>query len=175
MTHASETLSPALPTDIEQMALKLLQRAVDRNRTLATAESCTGGLLASLLTDVEGCAHCFERGFVTYTEQAMIDQLGLPSDLLASKGAVSSEVAEAMASGALAKSAADMAVAVTGFAGPGGPDEEAGLVYISVARRDGGTRTREHHFGDVGRGEVRIRCLRSALEMLLAGLADSRA
>jgi nicotinamide-nucleotide amidase len=130
-------------------------------------------LLASLLTDVEGCAHCFDRGFVTYTDQAKVDQLGVASDLLTSKGAVSSEVAEAMASGALARSAADLTVAITGFAGAGGPGEEAGLVYISVARRDSGMRTREHHFGDVGRGEVRIRCLRSALEMLLAGLADS--
>lgn len=166
MSRSSETLSPALPADVERLALDLLKAATSCDLKIATAESCTGGLLASLLTDVEGCGHCFERGFVTYTDESKAELLGVPSDVLARDGAVSRRAAEAMLRGALQHSRADIAVAITGYAGPGAPDEEPGLVYIGVGRRDGPTRITEHHFGDMGRGEVRLKCLREALEAL---------
>jgi nicotinamide-nucleotide amidase len=168
MASQTETLSPALPPDVERAALDVLRTAVDKDLKLATAESCTGGLLASLLTDVEGCGHCFERGFVTYTDDAKAEQLSVPRELIARHSAVSAEVADAMALGALANSRADLAVAITGYAGRGGPGEEPGLVYISTAARGGEPTTTEHHFGDIGRGEVRLACLRSALKLLLA-------
>lgn len=170
MATPTETLSPALPSDVEQLALKVLQTAVDAEQTLATAESCTGGLLASLLTDVDGCGHCFDRGFVVYTEDAKKELLGVPGSILDSVGAVSRETAEAMVSGALSKSHADVAVAITGYAGPAGPGDEAGLVYVAAARRGEQPCVGEHHFGDVGRGEVRLRCLRAALELVLEKL-----
>lgn len=162
----TETLNPTLPTDIERLVPKVLQAACDRELKLVTAESCTGGLLASLLTDVEGCAHAFERGFVTYTDAAKREQLGVSGDLLEREGAVSAPVAKAMAAGALAASRGDVALAVTGFAGRGAPDEEPGLVFFGVASRDGQAWVEEAHFGDVGRGEVRLACLRQALEIL---------
>ncbi|MFL6724633.1 MAG: CinA family protein [Sphingomicrobium sp.] len=174
MSETTETLSPALPSDIEQMALDVLRCAVATDQTLATAESCTGGLLASLLTDVEGCGHCFDRGFVTYTEDAKTDLLGVSPALLEKDGAVSFEAARAMVLGALARSGADVAVAITGYAGPGEPGSEAGLVYIAIARRGADPHITEHHFGDLGRGEVRLRCLRVALELLLGALRSSQ-
>lgn len=162
----TETLDPALPPDVDQLAHRVLRQACDRQLTIATAESCTGGLLASLLTDVDGCAHAFERGFVSYTEAAKQTMLGVGPALLASKGAVSAEAAEAMVRGALSQSEADVAAAVTGFAGRGAPGEEPGLVYVAVARRGGDVEVQEAHFGDVGRGAVRLGCLRMALQML---------
>ena len=131
-----------------------------------TAESCTGGLLASLFTDVSGCSHAFERGFVVYTEDAKHELLGVPRALLEGQGAVSEAVARAMAEGALAHSKGDLGVAVTGFAGSGGPDDEPGLVHFAVAVRNGPTLHRVERFGDVGRGEVRLRSVKVALEML---------
>src|SRR4051794_18947328 len=122
MDKLSETLSPALPTDIERLALKVLETAVAADQTLATAESCTGGLLASLLTDVEGCGRCFDRGFVTYTDDSKVELLAVSRVLLEREGAVSRAVAEAMVCGALSRSGADLAVAITGYAGPGGPN-----------------------------------------------------
>jgi nicotinamide-nucleotide amidase len=162
----TETLSPTLPADVERLVHEVLQAACDRDLKLVTAESCTGGLLASLLTDVDGCAHAFERGFVTYTDAAKREQLKVPPDLLKTQGAVSAAVAEAMAAGALAASQGDIALAVTGFAGRGAPHEEPGLVYFAVAARGGEAWVEEAHFGDVGRGAVRVACLRQALEIL---------
>ena len=106
---------------------------------IATAESCTGGLIAASLTAVAGSSDVFERGWVTYSNQAKSESLGVPSELIAEKGAVSLEVAEAMAKGALRRSQADVAVSVTGVAGPGGGSEEkpVGLVFIGLARKDG--------------------------------------
>ncbi len=106
---------------------------------IATAESCTGGLIAASLTAVAGSSDVFERGWVTYSNQAKSESLGVPADLIAQKGAVSLEVAEAMAKGALRLSQADVAVSVTGVAGPGGGSEEkpVGLVFIGLARKDG--------------------------------------
>jgi nicotinamide-nucleotide amidase len=170
MTQGSETLSPALPPDVEELALDVLNAAVEANWTLATAESCTGGLLASLLTDVEGCGHCFDRGFVTYTKEAKTELLGVPLDLLQREGAVSQATAQAMVCGALTRSHADFAVAITGYAGPGGADSIPGLVYIALARRGERAKIAEHHFGNGSRGDVRLRCLRAALELLHARL-----
>lgn len=167
----TETLSPVLPDDIEAMARRVLKRACDTERALATAESCTGGLLASLLTDVEGCSSAFERGFVTYSHDAKCELLGLARDMVEQCHAVSRDVAVAMAQGALNASHADVAVAVTGFAGRGAPEDEPGLVHFGCARRDGETIHREEHFGDIGRGPTRIAAIRVALELFEEALS----
>jgi nicotinamide-nucleotide amidase len=162
----SETLSPVLPDKVDDAARALLERACDRELSIATAESCTGGLLASLLTDVEGAAHAFERGFVVYTNEAKTEMLGVDPRLIDDAGPVSEPVARAMAEGALRASKAQVAVSVTGFAGRGAPEDEPGLVHFACARGGRATAHREEHFGDVGRGPVRIECIRVALEML---------
>lgn len=159
----TETLSPVLPNDIEEATRRLLAKACERDLSLATCESCTGGMLASLLTDVQGVAHAFDRGFVTYSEAAKTEMVGVPAELIAEKGAVSREVAIAMAEGALARSSANIAVAITGFADKG---EEPGLVHFACARAGRKTTHREAHFGPVGRGETRIACMRVAVEMM---------
>jgi nicotinamide-nucleotide amidase len=167
----TETLSHALPDDLERLVHEVLQEACDRDLKLVTAESCTGGLLASVLTDVEGCGHAFERAFVPYTEDAKALCLDVPPDLLRRFTAVSAPVAEAMARGALARSQGDIAVSITGFAGRGAPDEESGLVHFAVLRRGHDLALHEAHFGDIGRGPVRLACLRKALEMLREAIA----
>ncbi|MGZ6039374.1 MAG: CinA family protein [Phenylobacterium sp.] len=166
----TETLAPTLPPDVEDLVMAVLKAACDLELKLVTAESCTGGLLASLLTDVEGCAHAFERGFVVYTDEAKAELLDVPRELLARCGAVSAPVAEAMSRGAIARSGGDLALSITGFAGQGAPGEEPGLVYFALARRDGEIRVHEAHFGDIGRGAVRLECLRQALAMLHAAI-----
>ena len=143
----------------------------DRKLRVATAESCTGGMLAALLTDIEGASHGFERGFVTYTEQAKHEVLGIDPDLLKRDEAVSEIVARAMAEGALARSHADVALGVTGFAGPAG-DHEQGLVHMALARRGKDTIHREEHFGAVGRGPVRVKSLKAMLNMLEQALHE---
>jgi nicotinamide-nucleotide amidase len=162
----TETLSPALPTSIEEAARRALERASDAGLMIATAESCTGGLLASLLTDVEGVSSAFERGFVVYSPEAKCELLHIARDVVDGCGAVSHDVAIAMAEGALAASHADVAVSITGFAGRGGPDDEPGLVHFGCARTGRATDHRCEHFGDIGRGPVRVKCLEVALEML---------
>jgi nicotinamide-nucleotide amidase len=159
----TETLSPVLPDAIEQAVRRLLAKACERDLSLATAESCTGGLLASLLTDVQGVAHAFDRGFVTYSDESKTEMLGVPPDLIAAEGAVSRAVAIAMAEGALARSCADIVLAVTGFADAG---DEPGLVHFACARAGRKTAHREAHFGPIGRGATRIACLRVAVEMM---------
>ena len=159
----TETLSPVLPDTVEEATRRLLAKACERELSLATAESCTGGMLASLLTDVQGVAHAFDRGFVTYSEQAKIDMLGVPVDLLAKHGAVSRPVAIAMAEGALERSTANIALAVTGFADKG---DEPGLVHFACARAGRRTHHREEHFGPIGRGATRVQCMRVAVEMM---------
>lgn len=159
----AETLSPILPAEIEAAAKAVLELACRDELTLATAESCTGGLLASLLTDVEGCSHAFERGFVVYSVEAKCELLGLARQDVEACGAVSRETAVAMAKGALDNSPASIALAITGFAGSG---DEPGLVHFACARRGGEIQHREEHFGDIGRGPVRIASLRTALEMI---------
>ena len=123
-------------------------------------------MLAALLTDIEGAGHGFERGFVTYTKQAKTDLLGIERQLLDDNEAVSEPVARAMAEGALARSKADIAIAVTGFAGPAGDGCEEGLVHFALARRGQPTVHRVEHFGPAGRGPVRVQSLRAMLEMI---------
>lgn len=171
----TETLAPVLPDDLDCRAERLMKRICEAGLKIATAESCTGGLLASLLTDVEGAGHGFDRGFVTYDAKAKQDLLGLPADLVDRNEAVTSAVARAMAQGALQNSEADIALSVTGFAGPGSPDAEEGLVHFACARRGHPTMLREAHFGPLGRGPVRIKSLEVLLAMLEAALDESQA
>lgn len=162
----SETLEPALPDHLDKQAERLMQKLCDRKLRVATAESCTGGMLAALLTDIEGASHGFERGFVAYSEQSKAELLGIDPTLLSRNEAVSEIVARAMAEGALGRSRADVALGVTGFAGPAGPGHEEGLVHFAVARRGLQTEHRVEHFGAVGRGTIRLKSLRVMLQML---------
>jgi nicotinamide-nucleotide amidase len=141
---------------------------------LATAESCTGGLIAALLTEIPGSSDVVERGFVTYSNAAKTEQLGVPADLIATHGAVSEPVARAMAEGALAHSHADLAVAVTGVAGPGGgtATKPVGLVHLSVARRNASTLHQELRLGNIGRGPIRMATVEAALGLLRRALAS---
>lgn len=170
----TETLDPALPPDVEDRVHRVLQRACERERTLATAESCTGGLLAALLTDVPGCSHVFERGFVSYSKQAKCDLLGIARHRVEACGAVSEEIAVEMAQGALRRSRADIALSITGYAGPPGEDEdgEEGLVHFACARKNGPTTHRKERFGAIGRQGVRLASLAVALEMIEEALND---
>jgi len=149
--------------ETEEATRRLLDKACERDLMFATAESCTGGMLASLLTDVQGVAHAFDRGFVTYTNEAKNEMLGIPLALIEDKGAVSREVAIAMAEGALERSRAHIALAITGFADAG---DEPGLVHFACARAGRITAHREEHFGPVGRGATRIACMRVAVDMM---------
>lgn len=162
----SETLSAALPEELDRQAEELMKRVCKAELTVATAESCTGGLLASLLTDVEGAGHGFDRGFVTYDSKAKQDLLGLPPEMTDRNQAVTAAVARAMAEGALQNSRADLALSVTGFAGPAGDDGEEGLCHFGLARRGRPTTLRQEHFGALGRGPIRIKAIGVLLEML---------
>ena len=172
----AEALGPAIPPELDRLAKAVLRRACDRRLKLVTAESCTGGMLASLLTDVPGMSHAFERGFVTYTHEAKHEMLGVAMEVLETQGAVSKACARAMAEGALAHSHGDIAVSITGFA-EGGPDEPAGLVHFACAARGKPTTHRVMRYGAVGRAEVRIRALETALglmmDQMLQGKADA--
>lgn len=167
----AEALDPAIPDDIERLAQEVLDAACQRELTLATAESCTGGLLASLLTDIPGKSHAFERGFVTYSDDAKCEMLNVSRAILQSDGAVSEASARAMAEGAIAASRADFAVSITGYT-EATPDGSGGLVHFACARRGGPTCHRQERFGDVGRAEVRLRALRVGLDLLRARLAE---
>lgn len=165
----SETLKPILPPRIEKAADAVLEMACAAELPLATAESCTGGLLAALLTDVEGSSHIFERGFVVYSEEAKCDLLGIERALVDECGAVSRDVAMAMVEGALTRSNAQLAVAITGFAGKTDQGEE-GLVHFACQREGRDAQHREEHFGAIGRDGVRIAALEVALEMMKEAL-----
>ena len=168
----SETLEPALPDELDKRAEKLMRVICERGWTVATAESCTGGMLAALLTDIQDASHGFDRGFVAYTKDAKAELLGIDPQLLEQNDAVSEPVARAMAEGAIARSSADIAVGVTGFAGPAGDGCEEGLVHFALAKRAGKTRHRVEHFGSAGRGPVRIMALHAMLEMLEESLDE---
>jgi len=148
-------------------AEQLLAHARAKKLKIVTAESCTGGLVAGLLTEIAGSSDVVERGFVTYSNEAKQELLDVPGDLLARHGAVSAQVARSMALGALQHSRADLAIAVTGIAGPGGgsADKPVGLVHFAAARGDH-VALRECRFGDLGRREVRLKSVETALEML---------
>ena len=154
------------PVDVLERARGVLARFEALGLKLVTAESCTGGLIAGSLTEIPGSSSVVERGFITYSNEAKSEMLSVPTALIARVGAVSSEVAEAMAAGALAHSRADVAVSVTGIAGPGGerPGKPVGTVFFGVAKRGGGVRHERHEFsGD--RTAVRIASVRRALEL----------
>jgi len=153
-------------------AARLLDAFRARGLRLVTVESCTGGLIAALLTEIAGSSDVIERGFVTYSNAAKQENLGVPEALIEVHGAVSEPVARAMAEGALAHSHADIAVSVTGVAGPGGgnPAKPIGLVHLAAARRGGPTLHQECRFGDIGRGEVRAQAVAVALSLLRRAL-----
>jgi nicotinamide-nucleotide amidase len=168
----SETLEPALPDHLDEQAERLMHAICDRELKIATAESCTGGMLAALLTDIEGCGHGFDRGFVTYSKDAKHDLLGIESEILDRNDAVSETVARAMAEGALSRSTADVAIGITGFAGPAGAGCEEGLVHFALARRGSPTVHRVEHFGSLGRGVIRVKSLKVMLNMLEQSIGE---
>jgi nicotinamide-nucleotide amidase len=168
----SETLEPALPDHLDEQAERLMHAVCDRELKIATAESCTGGMLAALLTDIEGCGHGFDRGFVTYSKEAKRDLLGIGSEILDRNEAVSEIVAREMAEGALKRSKADVVIGITGFAGPAGNGCEEGLVHFALARRGRPTMHRVEHFGAVGRGVIRVKSLKVMLNMLEQALEE---
>ena len=158
------------PEDIAGPSREIVTRFAAEGRMIATAESCTGGLIAGALTDIPGSSAVVDRGFVTYTNEAKRDLLGVQPRVLETHGAVSRECALQMVAGALRRSRADVAVAVTGIAGPGGGSETkpVGLVHIAAKARDGRIIHREMRYGDLGRDGIRLATVRTALEMVLA-------
>jgi len=155
-----------------QMSQSVQDLATEKKVRVVTAESCTGGLVGGLLTELAGSSNFFERGFVTYSNHAKLEILGVSGAVIRTFGAVSPECAHAMAEGALKNSHAQLAVAITGVAGPGahGPKPE-GYVCFATAMKDAETLTREEHFGALGRSNVRLASVKVALEMLLERLA----
>lgn len=158
----------AFDAALEDRARRLVERYVAAGLKLATAESCTGGLVAGLITEIAGSSAVLERGFVVYSNEAKVGMLGVAQETLAAVGAVSAATAREMAVGALEHSRADIAVSITGVAGPGGGSTEkpVGLVHFACARRDGPTVHVERRFGDIGRSAVRRAAIEQALELL---------
>jgi nicotinamide-nucleotide amidase len=161
-------------TALQEVAARLLDAYRERGRRIVTAESCTGGLVAALLTQIPGASDVVEGGFIAYSNAAKVGMLGVPVDLIAAHGAASEEVARAMAEGALRASPADISIAVTGIAGPGGGSEAkpVGLVHLAAARRGGATLHRQCRFGDIGRDGVRMRSVEVALTLLQQALGQ---
>lgn len=155
------------PEDIQRLAQQIVATATARGLMLATAESCTGGLVAAALTAVPGSSAALDRGFVTYSNDAKRQMLDVPQEVLARHGAVSEATARAMAAGAVARSSAQVSVSVTGVAGPGGGSLEkpVGLVHFAAAGPSGVVH-REMRFGAIGRDAVRLASVRVALDML---------
>ena len=156
------------PADILEAAEAVLARARLKKLKIATAESCTGGLIAGALTEIAGSSDVFDRGFVTYSNEAKAMTLKVDTAVLREHGSVSAETARAMVEGTLAFSRGDVAVAVTGVAGPGGGSYEkpVGLVHFAIARKGGTPHNVERRFGDLGRTAVRLDTVRQALAML---------
>ena len=157
-----------IDAEMRALAERVLDACRARGWTLATAESCTGGLVAGALTEIAGSSDVIDRAFVTYSNAAKMQMLGVPKDTLDKFGAVSRQTAEAMAKGALERAGADLVVSITGIAGPGGGSAEkpVGLVHFATASR---TRViqREKRYGAIGRSEVRRVSVLEALDMLL--------
>ena len=156
--------------DLRDAAIAVLDACRARGLKVATAESCTGGLVAGALTDIAGSSDVLDRGFVTYSNEAKQQMLGVPAGTLQEYGAVSRQTAEAMARGALGHANADLVVAITGIAGPGGgsKDKPVGLVHFAAASRSGALTHTEVRYGDIGRSAVREKSVRQALAMLKA-------
>jgi len=155
--------------EILTLAQSVLEACRARSWRLATAESCTGGLVAGALTDIPGSSDVIDRGFVTYSNDAKRAMLGVDAQTLLTFGAVSKETATQMAVGALERAGVDLAVSITGIAGPGGatPGKPVGLVHLAVAARDGRIIHKECRFGAIGRSVVRERSVVEALRMLM--------
>lgn len=151
----------------------LLARCRMRKATIATAESCTGGLIAGVLTAIAGSSESFDRAFITYSNEAKIEMLAVDPDLFRAHGAVSAQCARQMVLGAIAKSNATIAVSVTGIAGPGGGSlhKPVGLVHFGCATRGGQVFLKELRFGDNGRDAVRLAAVDTALDLLRDQLA----
>lgn len=157
-----------------RLALEIIKTCSEFRLRIATAESCTGGMVSSALTAVAGSSAVFERGFVTYSNEAKVEMLGVPPALIAEHGAVSEAVARAMAEGALHNSHADISVAITGIAGPGGGSglKPVGLVHFACARRGIATHHVEKRFGDQGREIVRLHAVLTALDLLRQSIRE---
>ena len=158
------------PDEILALAQTIITDFTAKGLMVSTAESCTGGLIAGALTEIPGSSAVIDRGFVTYTNSAKREMLGVQEQMLAQFGAVSKETALQMVHGALFRSHADLAVAVTGVAGPGGGSAEkpVGLVHLAAKARNGALIHHEMHYGDIGRDKVRLATVKTALEMLIA-------
>lgn len=156
------------PASLTTEAERLLAEMRQKGFKFASAESCTGGLIAGLMTEIAGSSDVVDRGFVTYSNDAKMEMLGVSGQLLGAVGAVSREVAMAMAEGALVHSLADVAVAVTGVAGPGGGSalKAVGLVHLAAARLGAKTIHQECRFGAIGRSEIRLRTVATALALV---------
>ncbi len=157
-----------IDAELEAPARRIIETCTVRGLTIATAESCTGGLVAGALTEIAGSSAVVLCGFVTYSNEAKQRMLGVPAEMLATYGAVSQPTAQAMAEGALAHSPATLSVAITGIAGPGGGSAEkpVGLVHFAAAARAGARLARERRYGDIGRAAVRHASVLEALTML---------
>jgi nicotinamide-nucleotide amidase len=162
-----------VPDRTRQLADRLIGALIKLGWTVVTAESCTGGLIAAALTEIPGSSAAVYGGFVTYANAAKSRMIGVPPELIEAHGAVSSEVALAMAEGARASAGVDLAIAVTGIAGPDGGSAEkpVGLVHFACATGIG-TRLMERRFGDIGRQQVRVAAADAALELALTCLPD---
>jgi nicotinamide-nucleotide amidase len=158
------------PDRLRNLAMLVLDDAERARLKIATAESCTGGLVAALLTDIAGSSAVFERGFVTYSNKAKEEMLGVPGDVLADFGAVSEPVARMMAEGAMANSRANISVAITGVAGPGGGTrmKPVGTVHIACARENRAIIHEMLQLGDIGREGIRMAAVETALNLIQA-------
>jgi nicotinamide-nucleotide amidase len=156
------------PGPLLNLAELVLADARQQRLRIATAESCTGGLIGAILTEIPGSSDVYDRGFITYSNRAKSDLLGVPGDMIADMGAVSEAVARTMAEGAVENSNAHMAVAVTGVAGPGGGTrmKPVGLVHVAAFRENRSIQHEAHRFGDIGRSEIRMKTVEAALELL---------
>lgn len=154
---------------MSDLAKEVLDRLKTQGLTIATVESCTGGMVAAALTDIPGSSVVVDRGYVTYSNQAKAEMVGVPMTLIEAHGAVSAEVAQAMAEGALQHSPADIAVAITGIAGPGGSEfKPEGLVCFCATSRTGAPVSTVCQYGAIGRAKVRAKSVDQALTMVLA-------
>lgn len=158
--------------DLKSRTAALLKAYEAQRLKIATAESCTGGLVVALLTEIAGSSAVVERGFVTYSNEAKTELIGVPTDLIATHGAVSEPVARRMAEGALSHSRADVAVAITGIAGPTGATatKPVGLVHFALARKGAPTVHLERRYGDLGRENVRLSAVEDAIGLLEGAL-----
>jgi nicotinamide-nucleotide amidase len=168
----SEAREFVLPDELVEAARRVIEANRAAGLRVAVAESCTGGLVSAALTEIAGCSDVFEAGFVTYANEAKAEMLNVASDVLDTFGAVSIATAWSMAQGALKRSQADVAVAITGIAGPGGgsPRKPVGTVIFSRARRGAGPEdimADSRDFGDLGRGGIRLQAALCALELLM--------